>query len=260
MKRIYSKILLLIKLIMDMMKKGAAKVVLSISRKTKKSQARPTHTRAKETYVKALILLNISILLMAIAILAITLGTMTNPPLDIIVPTSGNSTEPVTPITPSNSSSNQPQTPTNSSGSGSNIHVEPTPSNGSNQQPSPIVEIGVYGIDPSGGQLNASGPIDWSVDGPILPGQGRNSSRVYLRNEGNVPVTLQLSSQNWFFENYLGDDLNATYQQYFSLTWDYDNSPLQVNQVKPVIFTLTVSPEIVDVATFSFDITIIVDS
>ena len=44
------------------------------------------------------------------------------------------------------------------------------------------------------------------------------------------------------------------YQRYFTLTWNYDNSTIAVNEVKPVIFTLSISSNITDVATFSFDI------
>ena len=79
---------------------------------------------------------------------------------------------------------------------------------------------------------------------------------MYLRNEGNVPVTLYFSSQAWSFGDYIGNTPAQDYQQYFSLTWDYDNSALQVNQVRPVIFTLTIRPDIVDVVTFSFDLVV----
>jgi hypothetical protein len=243
MKRIYSKILQFLALMLAIVKKGYAK----------KSQAKQPLTNAKKTYIKIFALLNISILLMAIAILILTLGTPATSPVSIIKPAPGNTTEPTS---PNNTSPNQPSSP----GTGSNVHVEPSPSNGSNQQPSTIVKVGAYDGDPSGSQFKAMSPINWSADGSILPGQNRSSSRVYLRNEGNVPVTLQLSNQSWSFKDYLGNDLNQSYQKYFSVTWDYDNSTLPVNQVKSVVFTLTISPVIADVMTFSFDLVIIVNS
>ena len=196
----------------------------------------------------------VSALLVLVVVLAIASYYMVRFRLPVLSPSPepGNTTEPTQ---PSNSSNNQ-QTPPASSNPGSPIKIQPSPSGNSRQQPSSILKLGVYDGDPSGNQFNALSAIDWSIDGPIIPGQSRNSSRVYLRNEGNVPVTLYFSSQAWSFGDYIGNTPAQDYQQYFSLTWDYDNSALQVNQVRPVIFTLTIRPDIVDVVTFSFDLVV----
>jgi hypothetical protein len=94
--------------------------------------------------------------------------------------------------------------------------------------------------------------IDWSAYGSLVPGQRVTSPRVYLRNEGNVPVTLSLSAADWVFRDSEGISLSQSYKQYFALTWDYDNSQMGVNEVIAVRFTLAISSSIKDVATFSF--------
>jgi hypothetical protein len=113
-------------------------------------------------------------------------------------------------------------------------------------------------MDLKGGPVKPASAIDWSADGPIIPGQGRNSPVLYFLNEGNVPITMSLSSSNWSFKDSLGNPLSGDYRQYFSLTWNYDNSVLQLYQAKPVVLTLTVSPDLWNVATFSFDLVILV--
>jgi hypothetical protein len=63
---------------------------------------------------------------------------------------------------------------------------------------------------------------------------------------------LSLSAAVWVFQDSVGGSLSESYQQYFALTWDYDNSKMGVNEARAVSFTLTISSRIVDVATFSF--------
>jgi hypothetical protein len=77
---------------------------------------------------------------------------------------------------------------------------------------------------------------------------------VYFRNEGNVPISLYLSTSDWAFQDVAGKSLSQSYQQYFTLTWDYDNSKIAVNETRSIIFTLAISQNIIDVATFSFSI------
>ena len=210
----------------------------------------------KQTLIKILVTLNIAILLLSVAILALMLGLPHSSPGTIYqTPISGNTTKPTNSTNSNNSLPNQQQSA--SSGSGSNIKVEPSPSNNSSQQqPASILKLGVYDGDPLGNQSQYLSAIDWSVGGPILPGQSRNSSVVYFRNEGNVPVTLYLASQTWAFKDYKDDNLSQDFQQYFSLTWDSEGTVLQVNQVRPVVFTLTVSSNITDVVSFSFDMVV----
>jgi len=119
-------------------------------------------------------------------------------------------------------------------------------------QPAFDIKLGIYGNDPSKSQPQALQAIDWSAYGSLAPGQSVNSSKAYLRNEGKVPIVLSLSAADWGFKNSSGDALSQSYQQYFTLTWDYDNSLIGMGEVRSVMFMLTISPRIVDVAAFSF--------
>jgi hypothetical protein len=123
-------------------------------------------------------------------------------------------------------------------------------------QPASNLKLSVYTLDPSTNQFQPLTAIDWSSEGPIIPGQSRNSSRMYFKNEGNVPVTLYLSTSEWLFEDSAGKVLAQEYNQYFSLGWDYDNSTVAVNEARPVTCTLTISSAVVDVVRFSFDIVV----
>ena len=131
----------------------------------------------------------------------------------------------------------------------------------SNSQSSPVSgltsnpELGVYRFDPSKSPSQTLQVIDWTADGLLEPGQARNSPTVYFRNEGQMSGNLLLSTSNWIFKGMQNNSLSQEiYQRYFTLTWNYDNSTIAVNEVKPVIFTLSISSNITDVTTFSFDI------
>ena len=131
----------------------------------------------------------------------------------------------------------------------------------SNSQSSPVSgltsnpELGVYRFDPSKSPSQTLQVIDWTADGLLEPGQARNSPPVYFRNEGQMSGNLLLSTSNWIFKGMQNNSLSQEiYQRYFTLTWNYDNSTIAVNEVKPVIFTLSISSNITDVTTFSFDI------
>ncbi len=140
-----------------------------------------------------------------------------------------------------------------SSDGGSQIVIVP-----SGQTPIAFVRVSAYDGDPASSQHRPMGSVNWSAGGPILPGQSVNSSSIYFQNEGNVPVRMSLSGVNWSMEDYLGNRLADSYQQYFALTWDFGDSVLQLGQAKPVIVTLSVSPDIVDVVSFSFNLAITV--
>jgi hypothetical protein len=116
--------------------------------------------------------------------------------------------------------------------------------------------LGVYGSDPRSGVPQPLGSIDWSFEGPIVPGQNRSSPVVYLRNEGNSLVNLYLSTAEWVFRDSKGNSIDGDYRQFFSLSWDYDYSGIAVEEVRPVVFTLTVWPGLSDVSTFSFDLVV----
>jgi hypothetical protein len=89
-----------------------------------------------------------------------------------------------------------------------------------------------------------------------MPGQSVNSSRAYVRNEGTTPITLTFSTSDWSFEDIDGKLLPENFSTYFAVTWDYDNSSIAVNEIRPITFSLLISPSISDVSTFSFNLSI----
>jgi len=85
--------------------------------------------------------------------------------------------------------------------------------------------------------------IDW---GTIAPG-GYSQVTLYLKSTSTAPSNLTLSTEAWE---------PAVAQNYMTLTWDYDGSTLQPGEVRTVILTLKVSPDISGVIDFAFDIII----
>jgi hypothetical protein len=83
--------------------------------------------------------------------------------------------------------------------------------------------------------------VDWGV---VYP-DSTIRIQAYLKNVGNIPVTLGLSAGNW-------SPLAAS--QYMVLGWDYSGAQVSPSQVIPVTFSLTISPTISGVSSFSFDI------
>ena len=136
--------------------------------------------------------------------------------------------------------------------------VSPITSNSQSSPASGITsnpELGVYRFDPSKNPSQTLQLIDWNADGLLEIGQARNSPTIYFRNEGQMSGNLLLSTSNWTFKDMQNNTLlQQKYQQYFTLTWNYNNSTIAVNEVKPVIFTLSISSNTTDVTTFSFDI------
>ena len=123
-----------------------------------------------------------------------------------------------------------------------------------------IFKVVVYGGSSSGNHFQVLTPIDWSAEGPIVPGESRNSSKVNFRNEGNVPFKLYFSTSNWAFKDGAGNvpSLDYDYSQDFRLTWDYDGSEVAASETRRVTFTLNVSPNLTNVKMFSFDIVVTV--
>ena len=70
---------------------------------------------------------------------------------------------------------------------------------------------------------------------------------VYVKNTGNVPMTLEPSTDEW-------SPLAA--EMYIDLQWDYSGGQIQPDDVVQVTLTLTVSAIIDAVTDFSFDIVI----
>jgi hypothetical protein len=85
--------------------------------------------------------------------------------------------------------------------------------------------------------------LNW---GTLEPGSAQNIT-VYVRNEGNSAATLFLVTENW---------TPTDASSYMDFVWNYDGRTLSSMEVVEVIFTLSVSSDIGNVATFSFDIVI----
>jgi hypothetical protein len=88
--------------------------------------------------------------------------------------------------------------------------------------------------------------IDWSF---LEPGDVV-SKTVYIRNNGNVPETLNMTTDNWNSE---------AASTYLTLTWNREGYVLGTSEstrVVQAILTLSVSSSVSGVAGFSFDIII----
>jgi hypothetical protein len=85
--------------------------------------------------------------------------------------------------------------------------------------------------------------IDW---GFVEPAETKNIS-IYIKNTSNVNGTLTIDASNW--------NPNTT-ASYINLTWNYNGSLLQENEVRNVVLYLAIASDISEITTFSFDITI----
>jgi len=93
--------------------------------------------------------------------------------------------------------------------------------------------------------ISKTSSIDWGV---VDPGSNKTVT-VYVRNEGNVAVTLSKTTQNWN---------PSSASSYMTLTWNYAGQTLAVNQVLQIKLFLVVSPTTSGITNFSFDIIITV--
>jgi len=85
--------------------------------------------------------------------------------------------------------------------------------------------------------------IDWGI---VEPGYHVNAT-IYLRNEGNAPITLSLHTENW-------NPSNAS--SYITLSWDYATQTVDPGAVVKVDLTLAVSSNVTGIMGFTFDIII----
>jgi hypothetical protein len=85
--------------------------------------------------------------------------------------------------------------------------------------------------------------IDWGL---LSPGETKTFN-TYIRNSGNTPITLSLSTENW-------SPSNAS--SAISVGWNYSNSTIAARAALAVTFELTVSPTITGVDAFSFTMVI----
>jgi hypothetical protein len=104
----------------------------------------------------------------------------------------------------------------------------------------PSVQLGVYS---DSGCTTALSSVSW---GTLDPGSTATAT-AYLKNEGNVPVTLSIQAGNWN---------PASAQSYFTLTWNRNGYVLAVGASVQAVLSLAVSSSISGITSFSFDITI----
>jgi len=102
------------------------------------------------------------------------------------------------------------------------------------------VGVEVY-WNPNATQLVAN--IDWGIVEP----NSTVEKTVYMKNLGNVPVTLNLTTKNW-------NPANAS--NFILLSWNYTGFLVDPDLVVPVVLTLSISAEISGIESFSFDIII----
>jgi formate hydrogenlyase subunit 4 len=102
------------------------------------------------------------------------------------------------------------------------------------------VNVGVY--SDAACTLNLTS-IDW---GSVYPG-GSVSRTIYVKNTGNVPMTLSMITTAWTPASAAGQ---------INVTWDKENATLNPGQSTSATLTLTVSPSISGITSFSANIVI----
>jgi hypothetical protein len=92
--------------------------------------------------------------------------------------------------------------------------------------------------------VNASS-VYWGI---LEPNQ--TVSKPILLNNTSLgkPVTLVLTSSNY---------IPANASNYMTLSWNYDNTTMQVNESRILILSLWIHPDIKDIESFSFEMLII---
>jgi hypothetical protein len=85
--------------------------------------------------------------------------------------------------------------------------------------------------------------VDW---GSIEPG-GSVLRTIYLKNTGDVPLTLTMSTEDW---------TPSTASNSMALSWNKQSSTLAVGQTTAAVFTLNVDSDISGITAFSVDIVI----
>lgn len=102
------------------------------------------------------------------------------------------------------------------------------------------IGVGVYWDN---GCSNAVSTIDW---GFLTPGDAKDVT-VYVRNEEIENVMLSVRTDNW-------NPSNAV--DFMALSWNYAGNLIVPSEIVKVKLTLTISPDIRDITSFRFDITI----
>jgi len=103
-----------------------------------------------------------------------------------------------------------------------------------------VVGVGVY---TDAGCTIICSEIDWGV---LAPGELKKVG-LYIKNPGNVPINLTLSTENW---------TPVTAEAYLSISWNYTGQTLIPGEVTAVDVSMSVSPDITGITDFSQDIVI----
>lgn len=102
------------------------------------------------------------------------------------------------------------------------------------------IGVGVYSESAC---INEVSTIDW---GALEPGSTKDVT-VYIRNEGTVPMTLSITTDEW---------TPSAASTYITLSWNREGSQVNAQSVLQATLTISVSSSISDISSFSFDITI----
>lgn len=78
--------------------------------------------------------------------------------------------------------------------------------------------------------------------GQLRPGDV-GTKTIYLKNIGNIPMTVSCTFDTWVPSNA---------NQYLTPYWDAEGVLIQPGQVRIVIYSLTVSPSITGITTYSY--------
>lgn len=115
-----------------------------------------------------------------------------------------------------------------------------TISNSAGKTRTTVVGVGVYSDSACATALST---ISW---GNLNTGYAETYT-MYVKNQGNVPVTLNMAAGNWN---------PSSASRYITLTWNKKNYVLPAGQVVQAVLTLTVSSKVSGVTSFSFSLTI----
>jgi hypothetical protein len=102
------------------------------------------------------------------------------------------------------------------------------------------IGVGIYWEDTCTNEVST---INWNY---VEPGSSQ-SRTIYIRNEGNIPMTLNMTTDNWN---------PSSASTYITLSWNSEGKQVSANSVVESVLTLSVSSSISEIESFSFDITI----
>ncbi len=119
--------------------------------------------------------------------------------------------------------------------------LTPSPTPTRSPSPQPTADIGVYT------DITCTTPLS-AVNWPALQAGASSNKIIYIRNNVDRDVTLELSTKNWS---------PPAASVYLTLRWNYANQVLKPKQVITLTITLDVAPNIlVDLADFTYEMVV----